>query len=119
VPGIAGITLDATGDVFVSYDTAPGSSTMQASIEKFDPSGNLDFSTGIGMPGPSAAPGALATVGPSAALPSITGASDDSAPILELHPGGQLFVVNPETGASSQYGNLASYTANALEVYDV
>jgi hypothetical protein len=119
VPGIAGITLDATGDAFVSYDSAIGSTTAQDSIEKFDSSGNLVFTSEIGTPGPSAAPGALATVGPSAALPSIAGATDDSAPILELQPNGQLFVFNPETGASSQYDNLASYTANALEVYDV
>jgi hypothetical protein len=119
VPGIAGITLDATGDVFVSYDSAPGSSTPQVSIEEFDSSGNLANTTVIGTPGPSAAPGALATVGPSAALPSIAGASDDSAPILELQPDGQLFVFNPDSGASSQYDDLASYTANALKVYDV
>jgi hypothetical protein len=119
VPGIAGITLDATGDVFVSYDSAPDSPTPQESIEEFDSSGNLTNTTVIGTPGPSAAPGALATVGPSAALPSIAGASDDSAPILELQPNGQLFVFYPESGVSSQYDNLASYTPNALKVYDV
>ena len=68
---------------------------------------------------PIRAPGALATVGPSASLPSIAGASDDSAPILELQPDGQLFVFNPASGATSQYDNLAGTPRAASNVYDV
>ena len=41
-PGLAGITFDSSGDVFVSYDSTPRfSSEPQESVAEFDPNGNL------------------------------------------------------------------------------
>ncbi len=124
-PGIGGITFDATGDVFVSYNNTTRSSGQQQSVAEVDViqtgdnvSQQLINATVFTTSGGSAFPGSLATVGPSDSLPSITGESDDSAPILELQPNGQLFVFNPQTGNGSQYDNLANYSPTASSVYN-
>jgi len=114
-PGIAGITFDTTGDVFVSYDSTEFSSQQQQSVAEVDSNGYLVNASVFSTTGASAVAGALTTVGSSASLPSIDGTSN----ILELQPDGQLFVFNPVSGTSSQYDNLANYTANASNVFDV
>ena len=114
-PGIAGITFDTSGDVFVSYDSTTGSSGQQQSVAEVGANGYLVSASVFGTTGASALPGALTTVGSSASLPSI----DSSGDILELQPNGQLFVFNPTGGTSSQYDDLPNDTANASNVYDV
>lgn len=113
---MTGVTIDPTGDVFVSYNSTTASSGQEESIaEIVGPSGELIRTSVIGTPAASADPGALTMVTSSAALPSPASSGD----ILELQPDGQLFLFNSESGTSSQYDNLASYTANASGVYDV
>src|SRR5262249_15274856 len=84
-PGIAGITFDASGDVFVSYDSTTSSSGQQQSVAEVASNGFLVNASVFGTTGPSAFPGALTTVGASAALPSLNSSGD----ILELQPDGQ------------------------------
>ena len=114
-PGIAGITFDTSGDVFVSYDSTTRFSSQQQSVAEVGSNGFLVNASVFGTTGASAFPGALTTVGSLASLPSFEGAID----ILELQPDGQLFVYNPLSGSSSQYDNLPNYTANASNVFDV
>jgi hypothetical protein len=115
-PDIAGVTFDASGDVFVSYDSASRfSSEPQESVAEINTNGNLVNAGVFTESGASAAPGVLTTVGSSASLPGISAATD----ILELQPDGQLFVFNPSGAASSQYDNLASDNPNASNVFDV
>jgi hypothetical protein len=111
---IAGITFDTSGDVFVSYDSATRSSGQQQSVAEVGANGFLVSPSVFTTTGPSALPGVLTTVGPSASLPSI----DNSNDILELQPDGELFVIDPNS-SSSAYDNLAAYTPNASNVYDV
>ncbi len=112
-PGIAGIALDTSGDVFVSYNST-GYSGQQQSVAEVGSNGRL-FSTSVfSTSGASADPGTLTTVGSSVSLPSI-----NSSDILELQPNGQLFAFDPGSGTSSQYDNLPNYTANASNVFDV
>ncbi len=125
-PGIGGITFDATGDVFVSYDNTTNSSGQRQSVAEVDVTvtgqtvsqQRLVNANVFTTSGGSAFPGTMTTVGPSDSLPSITGTNDDSAPILELQPNGQLFVFNPENGNGSQYDDIANYTPNASNVYN-
>jgi len=112
-PGIAGITFDTSGDVYVSYNSSTFSSQPQ-SVAEVDSNGYLVNASVFGTTGASAFPGALTTVGSSASLPSIS--SND---ILELLPDGQLWVYDPASATSSKYDNLPSYTANASSVFDV
>jgi Bacterial Ig-like domain (group 3) len=113
-PGIAGITFDASGDVFVSYDSTTRTSGQQQAVAEVDSDGFLASASVFGTTGASAFPGALTEVGSSDSLPSTT-----SGDILELQPNGQLFVFNPVSGTSSQYDDLANDTANASNVFDV
>jgi len=113
-PGIAGITFDTSGDVFVSYNSTTAFSGQQQSVAEVGANGYLASASVFGTTGPSALPGDLTTVGSSASLPSI-----DANEILELQPNGQLFVFDPVSGASSRYDDLANYTANASKVFDV
>ncbi len=113
-PGIAGITFDSSGDVFVSYNTTTGSSGQQQSVAEVPPNGDSFNASVFSTTGASAFPGDLTAVGSSASLPSL-----DSNDILELEPDGQLFAFNPVSGTSSQYDNLANDTANASKVFDV
>src|SRR5262249_46300398 len=85
-PGIAGITFDTSGDVFVSYNSTIGSSGQQQSVAEVGSNGSLISSSVFATTGASAFPGALTTVGTSASLPSINNSGD----ILELQPNGQL-----------------------------
>jgi hypothetical protein len=114
-PGIAGITFDTSGDVFVSYDSTTQTSGQQQSVAEVGANGYLASAGVFTTTGASADPGALTSVGASDSLPSISGSGN----ILELQPNGQLFVFNPVSGTSSQYDNLPSYTANASNVFDV
>ena len=114
-PGIAGITFDTSGDVFVSYDSSTRFSGQQQAVAEVAASGFLTNANVFSTSGSSAFPGTLTTVGSSASLPNITSAND----ILELQPNGQLFVFNPVGGSSSQYDDLPNYTANASKVFDV
>ena len=114
-PGIAGITFDTSGDIFVSYDSTTRSSGQQQAVAEVASNGFLVSASVFGTTGASAFPGALTTVGSSASLPSIESSSD----ILELQPNGQLFVFNPVSGTSSQYDDLPNDTANASNVFDV
>ncbi len=111
--GIDGITFDASGDVFVSYNSSTFSNQQQ-SVAEVDSSGYLVSSSVFGTTGASAIPGALATVGSSVSIPSIS-AND----ILELLSDGELLDYNFESGLCQQCYNLASYTANASNVFDV
>jgi len=112
--GITGITFDTSGDVFVSHNSSNYFSGQQQAVAELDPNGYTINSSVFGTTGSTATPGALVTPGPSASLPSINSPSD----ILELQPDGQLFVFEPVDGTSSQYDNLANYTANASNVFD-
>jgi hypothetical protein len=113
-PGIAGITFDTSGDVFVSYDSTNEFSGQQQSVAEVGADGNLESTSVFGTTGASASPGALTTVGSSASLPSVS-----ANEILELQPNGQLFVFDPVGGSSSQFDDLATDTANASKVFDV
>ena len=113
-PGIAGITFDTSGDVFVSYDSTTFGSGQQQSVAEVSSSGRLLDASLFGTTGASAFPGALTTVGSSASLPSVV-----SGDVLELQPNGQLFVFNPTGGTSSQYDDLPNDAVNASNVYDV
>jgi hypothetical protein len=113
-PGIAGITFDTSGDVFVSYNSTTGFSGQQQSVAEVGSNGSVKPSV-FATTGASAFPGTLTTVGTSASLPSINNSGD----ILELQPDGQLFVFNPAGGTASQYDNLPNDTANASKVFDV
>jgi hypothetical protein len=111
-PGIAGITIDSAGDIFVSYDDTGFFTGQQQAIAEVSSGG---FARNIFQTnGPQAFPGTLATVGSSAALPNL-----EAGAILELLPDGALFDVNPAGGANGTYDNLASYTPDASHVYDV
>jgi hypothetical protein len=114
-PGIAGITFDPSGDVFVSYDSTTLFSGQQQSVAEVGSNGFLVNASVFGTTGASAFPGALTSVGASASLPSLS----SSGEILELQPNGQLFVFNPVSGTSSQYDNQPDDTANASTVFDV
>ncbi len=123
IPGITGITFDTSGDVFVSYDSTGYSSQQQQAVAEFDINydslrSDLVNASVFSTTGASAVAGALTTVASSASLPNIDSAASSSN-ILELQPDGQLFVFNPVSGTSSQYDNLANYTANASNVFDV
>ena len=114
--GIAGVTFDTYGDVFVSYNsTNPYTGQQQQSVAEIGANGHLASASVFTTTGASAFPGVLTTVGSSATLPTISDPTD----ILELQPNGQLFVFNPVSGAASQYDNLASDVPNASNVYDV
>ncbi|MGO9468383.1 MAG: MBG domain-containing protein [Isosphaeraceae bacterium] len=112
-PGIAGVTFDSAGDVFVSYNSSDYSSQQQ-SVAEVDSSGFLVTASVFGTTGASALPGALATVGSSVSIPSIS-AND----ILELLPDGELLDYNSTNGLCSSCYDLANYTANASNVFDV
>jgi MBG domain len=114
-PGIAGITFDTSGDVFVSYDSSTVFSGQQQSVAEVNSSGFLSNASVFGTTGATAFPGALTNVGSGTSLPTLTSSSD----ILELQPDGQLFVFDPTNGASSQYDDLPNYTPNASNVFDV
>jgi hypothetical protein len=111
-PGIAGITFDSSGDLFVSYDSSSG--TRSQSVAEISP-GGFELSSGVfGTSGSSAFPGALATVGAATSYPSPRSVGE----ILELQPDGELFLFDPQTGASSLYDNLANHSATASHVFD-
>jgi len=112
-PGIAGITFDSSGDVFVSYNSSDFSSQQQ-SVAEVDSSGFLVNGSVFGTNGASAIPGALATVGSLVSIPSIS-AND----ILELLPDGELLDYNSTNGLCSQCYDVSNYTANASNVFDV
>ena len=114
-PGIAGITFDTSGDVFVSYNSSTEYSGQQQSVAEVGANGFLVSADVFDTTGPSALPGTLTTIGSSASLPNI----DSSSDILELQPNGQLFVFDPVSGASSEYDDMANYTADASKVFDV
>jgi hypothetical protein len=115
--GLAGVTFDTAGDVFVSYDSASRHSAQpQESIAELDPNGNLLSAAVFTESGPSASPGDLVTVGSSASLPGISNSTD----ILELQPNGQLFDFSSGGPASpASYDNLASDTPNATNVFNI
>ncbi len=115
LPGIEGVAYDSSGDIFVSYDSSTAYSGQQQSVAEINASGFLASYSVFGTTGASAFPGTLTAVNSSASLPGVESGAD----ILELQPNGQLFDFNPESGASSQLDNLASYTATASNVYDV
>jgi hypothetical protein len=112
LPGIAGITIGSSGNVFVSYDSTGFFTGQQQAIAEVTSGGFIQniFQTN----GTQAFPGTLTTVGTSAALPNVS-----AGQILELEPDGTLLNVNPATGAGSTYDNLAAYTPAASHVYDV
>jgi hypothetical protein len=115
LPGITGITFDASGDVFVSYDSSNFFSGQQQTVEEFSFGGTRLNSSLISTSGPSAVPGNLATVDASESLPTLA-----TGDILELQPDGELFDANPANGLSAAFGNsLASLTPDASHVYDV
>src|SRR5262249_28543161 len=64
---------------------------------------------------PHAFPGALTLAGSATSIPNVNNSNE----ILELQPDGELFVFDPNSGASGTVDNLASYTANAENVYNV
>src|SRR5450755_2127716 len=80
-PGIAGITFDTSGDVFVSYDSTTFFSSQQQSVAEVAANGFLVNASVFGTTCASAFPGAFTTVGSSASLPSIS-----PNEILELQP---------------------------------
>ena len=116
IPGLAGVTVDTSGDVFVSYNSTPqNSSTSYESIAAFDLNYNLINGAVFTESGTSAAPGVLNLATSSDSLPNVAGGN-----ILELQPNGQLFafaVGGPTSPAA--YDNLASYTPSDSNVYDV
>jgi len=111
-PGIAGIAMDPSGDVFISYDSSSGSGQSQ-SVAEVTSNGQL-YAGVFGTSGGSASPGALESLGATSSLPSISGSGN----LLELQPNGQLYLFNP-SGASSQYDNLAAYSPADSNVFDV
>ena len=113
-PGIAGITFDTSGDVFVSYNSTTRTSGQQQSVAEVGSNGYLANAGIFRTAGSSASPGTLSTVGASDSLPSIS-----SGNILELEPDGQLYVFNPTGGTSSQYDDLPDDTPDESSVYDV
>ena len=68
-PGIAGITFDTSGDIFVSYNSTTRSSGQQQSVAEVGSNGYLANASVFSTTGASAFPGALTTVGSSASLP--------------------------------------------------
>ena len=115
LPGIQGVAYDSSGDIFVSYDSSTAFSGQQQSVAELNPSGVVASYDVFGTTGASAFPGTLTTVNSSASLPGVASGTS----ILELQPNGQLFVFNPGGPTSSQFDNLAGYTAAASKVYDV
>ena len=113
-PQIAGIALDSSGDVFVSYNDFTLGAGQQQAIAEVDPNGFLTSASVFHTTGANAFPGALAIVGASDSVPNAS-----TGEILELQPDGQLNAFNPSTGAGTTADNLASYTANASSVFDV
>ncbi len=113
-PSITGVTFDASGDVFVSYDSSTVFSGQQQSVAKVSPNGTLVNANLFGTTGTSAFPGVLTTVSASDTLPKVA-----TNNILELQPDGELFDFNPVTGAGASYDVLSNYTPNASNVYDV
>jgi hypothetical protein len=112
---ITGITLDSSGDVFVSYNDFSATAGQQQAVAEVAFNGSLINPTVVLTTGPNAFPGVLTPVGPSASLPNIQGAHE----ILELLPDGQLLAFDPGGTGSTTFDNLASYTAQASKVYDV
>jgi hypothetical protein len=114
LPGAAGIAIDPSGDVLVSYDSTTFFSAQQQSVAEYDPNGFLISGSVFGTTGSSAFPGALNIVGSSASLPAV-----NTGDILELQPNGQLFDFNPTGGTPFQFDDLANYTPNATHVYNI
>src|SRR4051812_13058693 len=113
--GATGITFDASGDVFVSYDSSGFFTGQQQSVAEVSSSGFLVSQSVFSTAGGSAYPGTLTTIGASASLPSPAAASD----ILELQPNGQLFLFDPRnTGSGQQYDSLSTYSPGASSVFD-
>ncbi len=120
LPGIEGVTYDASGDLYISWDSTGSnvvvqSGQQQQSVAEVNTDGYLASYSVFGTTGASAFPGTLTAVNSSASLPGVESGTD----ILELQPNGQLFDFSPVTGASFQFDDLANYTANASNVYDV
>jgi hypothetical protein len=113
-PGIAGVTVDPSGDVFISYNST-GNAGQQEAIAEVSPSGSLINSDLFVTTGSQAFPGDLTTVGSPASLPDINASND----ILELQPDGQIFSFNPSTAANGTFDNLSKYTPNASNVFDL
>jgi hypothetical protein len=113
-PGIAGIALDPSGDVFVSYNNTTRSSGQQQAVAEVGPSGYLVSASIFSTSGSSAFPGALSQV-VSSSLPTIGGTGN----LLELQPNGQLYAFDPAGGSSSLYDNLAGDSVGLTNVYDV
>ena len=120
--GINGIALDTSGDLFISYNSTGRSSTPQESVAELaevvegnDTEYTLVSSAVFSNSGANASPGALSTLPSSSSLPFASSSSD----ILELQPDGQLFVFDPTDGSSSQVDDLANYTPNESNVYNV
>ncbi len=111
-PGITGVAINTSGDIFVSYDSGGG----EQSIYEVPPEGR-----GGNVATISGDPGMLSMVGSSATLP-VTSSSGTlpSSDILELEPNGQLFAIDPASESYFAYGNsLAGITPSASSVYDV
>ena len=110
-PGIAGITFDTSGDVFVSYNSTTRSSGQQQSVAEVGvrrlPGQCQRLQHDRRVRGPRR-PDHGRVVG----LAPVHHSSGD---ILELQPDGQLFVFNPVSGTSSQYDNLAELHRECVE----
>ena len=120
-PGIAGITFGASGIFYVSYNSTGNASIPEQSVAELrlvttsqSISSTLLNASVFSTYGSTALPGALAAVGSTASLPSVS-----ANEILELEPDGQLLAYNPSTGAQSAFDNLPDYTAVASHVFDV
>jgi hypothetical protein len=115
-PGITGVAFDASGDLFVSYDSTSFFTGQQQSVAEISANGQLVTSSLFRTTGSSATPGDLITVGTGAgSIPNASSATD----ILELQPNGQLYVFDPSTGTSATVDNFANLNAKATSVYDV
>ena len=116
IPGLAGVTVDTAGDIFVSYNSTPErSSTPQESIAEFDLNYDLVDATLFTESGTSAVAGDLTLVTASDSLPTVA-----VGDILELQPNGQLFDFSPGNATSPPaYDNLAGYTPSDSNVYDI
>jgi hypothetical protein len=114
--GIAGITIDPVGDVFVSYDNSYDNFGIFTSQKEAvaEVSANGFVTTVFRASGAQAFPGTLTSVGSSDSLPNLANGT-----ILELQPDGELFDFNPTNSTNGKYDNLVGYTPDASHVYDV
>jgi hypothetical protein len=109
-----GVTTDAAGDVFISYNNV-NNFYGETDIAVYNKSGTYLFSKAIAT-GPAAVPGALITLGSSA--PQLNSALQPGD-ILDMLPDGEVYAYRPTTGGLAYFTNVAQVSADESHIFDI